>query len=57
MNNHFIWFTIIVLLPIIAMCGVNLFIDHFYQWWVTYQQNKYIRRAHKSYEKGKHDRT
>lgn len=57
MNNHFIWFTIIVLLPIIAMCGVNLFTDHFYPWWVSYQQNKYIRRAHKSYEKGKHDRT
>ena len=50
MTPDFILFTIIVLLPIIAMCCANLFIDHFYPWWINYQEHKYIRRAKKTYK-------
>lgn len=53
MNIDFIWFTIIVFLPIAVLFGVNLFIDHFYSWWVERQETKYIRKAHKTYKENK----
>lgn len=55
MKIDFIWFTIIVFLPIIVVFSIPLIVEHFYIWWVQRQENNYIERAQEKYKENPND--